>query len=191
MKIILFLCFTASTFFYTYAQDSLPQHLKGKIKYPVIDVHPMVGVLDIDSNALHYDASIDYKIVIDAYDKMKDSTQVYKPLSEVARIYNLNIANGVPEDKLQLAMVYHSFNMDPLLNDESYQAKYGIDNPNTELISTLKDLGVHFYVCGQLLGFFNVPSENLASQIEIAVSAKTALITLDQMGYSYLNVNED
>jgi len=174
-----------------FSQDSLPPHLKGKIKYPVIDVHPMVGVLEIDSNALHYDASIDYKVVIDTYDNMKDSTQVYKPFSEAARTYNLNIANGVPNDKLQMAVVYHNFSMDPILNNESYKAKYGINNPNSELISALKNLGVHFYVCGQLLGFMNIPIENLEPEIEVAISAKTALITLDQMGYSYLNVNKD
>jgi hypothetical protein len=37
----------------------------------------------------------------------------------------------------------------------------------------------------------NLPAEKLAPEIEVAISAKTAFITLDQLGYSYLNVNED
>lgn len=191
MRNIFLLCLGIFICSNIYSQDSLPPHLKGKIKYPAIDLHPMMGVLDIDSDALFYDASIDYKVVIDAYDDPKDSTMVYKPFSEAARTYNLNISNGVPKDKLQMAVVFHNFNMDPVLNNESYKLKHGIENPNIELIRSLKDLDVHFYVCGQILGFMNIPKENLAREIEVAISAKTAFIMLDQMGYSYLNVNED
>ena len=174
-----------------FSQDSLPPHLKGKIKYPIIDLTPFMGVLDVDVDALPYDASLDYRVVIDVYDSLKDSTKIYMPFSEAARTYNLNIANGVPKDKLRMAVVFHNFNMDPVFNDESYKAKHGIENPIAELIRKLKELGVHFYVCGQILGFMNIPKENLAPEIEVAISAKTAFIMLDQMGYSYLNVNED
>jgi len=191
MRNIFLLCLGIFISSNVYSQDSLPLHLKGKIKYPAIDLHPMMGVLDIDSDALFYDASIDYKVVIDAYDDPKDSTQIYNPFSEAARTYNLNIANGVPKSKLQMVVVFHNLNMDPVLNNESYNLKHGIENPNIEVIRTLKDLGVDFYVCGQILGFMNIPKENLAREIEIAISAKTAFIMLDQMGYSYLNVNED
>ena len=48
-----------------------------------------------------------------------------------------------------------------------------------------------FYVCGQNLGFFNLPPEDLMPEIDIAISAKTTLIALDQMGYTYMNVNSD
>lgn len=69
--------------------------------------------------------------------------------------------------------------------------RYGVKNPNTEALKAYKDQGIEFYICGQNLGFFNLPAKDLAPEIDISISAKTALITLDQLGYTYMNVNED
>ena len=64
----------------------------------------------------------------------------------------MNIANGVPIDKLKIAAVIHGYGMDAILNNEKYKEKYDVENPNTETINQLIDLGVDFYVCGQNLG---------------------------------------
>jgi hypothetical protein len=37
----------------------------------------------------------------------------------------------------------------------------------------------------------NMDQEDLAPEIDVAISAKTAFIILDQKGYTYMNVNED
>lgn len=103
----------------------------------------------------------------------------------------MNIANGVPIDKLKIAAVIHGYGMDAILNNEKYKEKYDVENPNTETINQLIDLGVDFYVCGQNLGMFNLSKDDILSGILVPISAKTTFITLDQMGYSYLNVNED
>tara|TARA_R110002020_G_scaffold56306_5_gene155900 strand:+ start:245 stop:412 length:168 start_codon:yes stop_codon:yes gene_type:complete len=47
-----------------------------------------------------------------------------------------------------------------------------------------------FYICGQSLGFNNISSQQITPMVKIAISAKTTFITLDQMGFSYLNVSE-
>lgn len=175
----------------SFAQDSLPTHLVGKIKYPALNIHPFTGVIDVDYNAMKYDASLEYKVVIDVYDKIKDSTQILSPIREVARIYNLNIANGVPKEKIKMAAVVHYLAVNAILSNEEYKAKYGVDNPNAKAVRILKDAGVNFYVCGQNLGMFNLKKKQLLSEIDVALSAKNALITLDQRGYTYMDVNED
>lgn len=177
--------------FSSFAQDSLPPYLDGKIKYPAFKLHTYMGVIDTDNTVLKYNPQIDYKVVVDVYDKIKDSTQLAGTLREVGRSYNLNIANGVPKEKLKMAVVIHGWAVYAMLNDDAYEKKYGIKNPNTEALRKYKEEGIEFYICGQNLGFFNIPQEDLASEIDISISAKTALITLDQLGYSYLNVNED
>ena len=177
--------------FNSFAQDSPPPHLKGKIKYPAINVHQFSGVIDVEYDAMKYDPSIDYKIVIDVYDKIKDSSKLHSPIREVARIFNLNVANGVPKDKLKMAAVVHYVGIDAILTDEAYKKKYGIKNPNTEAIRKLDELGVNFYVCGQNLGMYNMTKEELLPEIQVALSAKNAFITLDQRGYTYINVNQD
>jgi intracellular sulfur oxidation DsrE/DsrF family protein len=191
MKKLAILLILALFQFSSFAQDSLPPYLEGKIIYPAFKLHTYMGVLDTDNTVLKYNPEIDYKIVIDVYDKIKDSSKLASTLREVGRTYNLNIANGVPKDRLKVAVVLHGWGIYAVLNDEAYEKKYGIKNPNTEALRTYKKEGIQFYICGQNLGFFNLPAEDLAPEIDVSISAKTALITLDQLGYSYINVNED
>jgi len=177
--------------FPSFAQDSLPPHLKGKMKYPVFNLHKYMAVVDTDNTVLKYDASIDYKVVIDVYDRVKDSSKLAGTFREIGRTYNLNIANGVPKDKLKMAVVIHGGAIQSILNDVAYKKKYGIKNPNSEALRVYKENGIQFYVCGQSVGFMNIAQENLAPEIDVAISAKTAFIILDQKGYTYMNVNED
>ncbi len=169
----------------------LPPHLDGRVDYPVFDFHPWVGVVKTKTKVLKYDKSLSYKMAIDVTDGVKDSTEIMGPLLEVARSYNLNIANGVPKRKLETAVVIHGSAIWGILNNEVYKEKYGVDNPNLEAIKIMKKQGVEFYVCAQVLAFRNVPFDQVSKEIDLAVSAKTALMTLDQMGYSYMNVNEN
>lgn len=160
------------------------------MEYPVFDFDPWVGVIKTKTKALKYDKSLRYKMAIDITDGVRDSTQILRPFKETARSYNLAIANGVPKRKLETAVVIHGSAIWGILNNEAYKAKYGVDNPNLEAIKLMKKEGVQFYVCAQVLAFRNIPLEDVSKEIDIAVSAKTALLTLDQMGYTYMNVNE-
>ena len=169
----------------------LPAHLEGKMTYPVLDFSPWVGVMKTKSKALKYNKDLEYKVAVDVTDAVRDSTQIIRPFTEVARTYNLNIANGVPKRKMNMAVVIHGGAIQAILNDEAYQEKYGVPNPNIAAIKAMKKEGIEFYVCAQILGFRQVPEENVLKDVKIAVSAKTALITLDQMGYTYMNVNEN
>ena len=174
----------------TFSQ-ALPPYLEGKVEYPVFDFHPWVGVVKSDAQVLKYDKKLNYRLAIDVTDGVKDSTSILSPLLEVARSYNLNIANGVPQKKLDVTVVIHGSAIWGMLNEDAYQEKYGVENPNLEVIKTLKKEGIEFYVCAQVLAFRNVEFDEISKDVDLAVSAKTALITLDQMGYSYLNVNEN
>lgn len=180
-----FLCLTG------FAQGELPPHIKENITYSVLDFHPWVGVMPTANPEMTYRPDLDYKIAIDLYGRVKDSTAIQTAFLEVARTYNLNIANGVPAEKIQIAAVIHGGLVQALLNEEEYEKKYSQPNPNLEALKALQKVGVKFYVCGQSMGFNNISSEKITSMVKMTVSAKTTFITLDQMGYSYLNVSED
>lgn len=169
----------------------LPPHLEGRIEYPVFDFHPWVGVVKTKTRILKYDKDLTYKIAVDVTDDVRDSTEIMGTLLEVARTFNLNVANGVPKRKLDMAVVIHGSAIYGILNDEAYQKRFGVPNPNIAAIQTLKKQGIEMYVCAQVLAFRQVPLEDVMKDVDIAVSAKTALITLDQRGYSYMNVNEN
>ncbi|PZX60182.1 intracellular sulfur oxidation DsrE/DsrF family protein [Algoriphagus ratkowskyi] len=176
---------------FTFAQDGMPPHIKDHITYPVLDFHPWVGVMPTENAALPFDPTLDYKIVLDLYGKMNDSTEIHPVFLEVARTYNLNIANGVPAEKIQIAAVIHGGIVKAILSEENYQTKYQATNPNLVAIKALEEVGVKFYVCNQSMRFNNIAADKITPFVKVAVSAKTAFVTLDQMGYSYLNVSED
>ena len=174
-----------------FAQESVPPHIKDHITYPVLDFAPWVGVMPIENPAMPYDPSLDYKIAIDVYGTVKDSTKMHSAFTEIARTYNLHIANGVPADKIEIVTVIHGGMSLAAGTNEAYQEKYGIDNPNILAIKELEKVGVKFLMCGQSMSFWNIPAESITPEVKIAVSAKTSFVMLDQMGFSYLNVSED
>lgn len=88
-------------------------------------------------------------------------------------------------------MVIHAQSVLSILTDEAYKEENGISNPSLPLIAKLKEAGVELCVCGQNIGFYDFKPEQISPDVKIALSAKTALITLDQMGYSFLNVSGD
>lgn len=172
-------------------QAQLPEYLNGKMTYPVFDFNPWVGVVKSKAKALKYDRDLEYKVVIDVTDAVKDSTQIIRPLLEAARTYNLNIANGVPKRKMTMAIVVHGGAINAVLSEEAYLEKYGVPNPNIEAIRALKKEGVDIYICAQILSFRHVPEDAVFKSVDLAISARTALTTLDLKGYSYINVNQD
>lgn len=186
-----FLILVIATSLSVFAQDDMPPHIKDHITYPVLDFHPWVGVLPVENPAMTYDSELEYKIAIDMYGRVKDSTAIHSAFLEVARTYNLNIANGVPPEKIKIAAVIHGGLVQAILSEEKYKEKYTVSNPNLMAIKALEEVGVKFYVCGQSVGFNNIPAANITPMVKLAISAKTTFITLDQMGYSYLNVSED
>ena len=188
LPFLLILTFGISTAF---SQGSLPPHMKENITYPILDFHPWVGVMPVVNPILTYNPAIDYRVALDLYGRVKDSTAIHPVILEVARTYNLTIANGIPAEKIQIAAVIHGGLVQAILNEEEYQKKYHTTNPNLPAIKSLEKVGVKFYVCGQSMGFNNIASERITSLVKVAVSAKTTFITLDQMGFSYLNVSED
>ncbi len=168
----------------------LPPHLEGNVTYPVFDFNPFVGVINTENTALNYDPDLTYKVVIDVYNRVQDSSRLHMALFSAARTYNLIIANGVPQENVHMAIIVHGGAVNALLTEEEYKKKYHVSNPNLEPISMMKQAGVNFYVCGQNLGFLNLPQSSITKDVEVTLSAKTTIITLDQMGYTYMNLSE-
>jgi intracellular sulfur oxidation DsrE/DsrF family protein len=174
-----------------YAQDEMPAHIKDHITYPALDFHEWVGVMPIKDAAMRYNPELDYKVALDLYGKMNDSTQIHAVILEVARTYNLLRANGVPAEKIQMAAVIHGGIVRAILKEEQFQKDYKVPNPNLAAIKALEDLGVKFYVCGQSVVFNNISEESISPLVKLTISAKTTFISLDQMGFSYLNLSND
>jgi intracellular sulfur oxidation DsrE/DsrF family protein len=87
---------------------------------------------------------------------------------------------------MQLAVVVHGAAVRNILDHDAYRSRFRIDNPNLDLVEKLHAAGVRIYVCGQSLAFGGVARSDLASPVEVALSAMTMLTALQSKGYALL-----
>jgi len=114
---------------------------------------------------------------------------MYESVTEIARTYNLFIANGVPADKIKIAAIVYEDIPRAVLSDAAFYDEYGIDNLNILALHELKKVGVEFYLCGQSMAFLQLAQEDITPEVKVAISAKTTFVALDQMGYTYMDVS--
>ena len=150
---------------------------------PIIKDYGTIYGLD---NVTLPDKTQEYKIVIDLKPSNNDFDKVNKGLINVARALNLHAVGGIPKEQLHIAVAIHYTATPIVLDNVGYQKKYGVDNPNLELISQLKDAGVEIYICGQSLVARKYAFENVNPDITIALSMLTVVTEKMGEGYSLL-----
>jgi len=108
-------------------------------------------------------------------------------IESLARLLNMSGQAGVPRENLKLALVVHGTAGKDLLDHEGYRAKYGMDNPNFELIQALRGFGVQVVLCGQTQMSRGLPRNQLAPGVQVALSAMTAMLALQNEGYNLIS----
>ena len=94
--------------------------------------------------------------------------------------------SGVPKDKLKVVLAIHGGATSTVMDNEAYKKKYGVENPNLDLISALNEAGVKLFVCGQSLIARDIDKEKMAPEIKIASSMLTIMTTYQIKGYAQL-----
>ncbi|MEO9887940.1 MAG: DsrE family protein [Balneola sp.] len=145
-------------------------------------IYEIEGAIDTDSK-------IEYKIVVDLKTLQRDKESINPGLNNVARMLNLHGLGGVKAENLNVAVAIHGGATDVILNNEAYQKKYELDNPNLQLIDELKEAGVELYVCGQSLLARNYEHDEVNSQIKIGLSMLTVVTTYMHKGYHQMVFN--
>lgn len=157
--------------------------------YPIMKSHTYMGVMPVKNPVLPMSASVKYKLVIDLVASSDDSLKVNFGITDIGRTFNLHVANGASPKNLEIIVVAHGPAVWSLLKNEAFEKKYGIPNPNIAFIKELNQHNVKFFVCGQNLTLFNIATEELVSEVQVALSAKTALTHFQSLGYVLLNFN--
>ena len=108
-----------------------------------------------------------------------------RTLETAARFLNMNVANGVKESNIHLAIVLHG----PAAMDVTRAAYYGprhdgAKNANVALVAALAEHGVQMYVCGQTAAYLDIKNDDLLPGITMALSALTAHAILANEGYA-------
>ena len=125
----------------------------------------------------------DYRVAFDIAAPASSPDAVNSSINTVARFLNMHAQAGVPEDRLSGAIVAHGGASFELLNDEAYRARFGVDNPNRAIIEELIAAGQPVLLCGQSAASRNVPVEDLIPGVQVALSAMTAFMVLQDEGY--------
>lgn len=135
--------------------------------------------------AVQPDASLEYKLVFDiTSDSEMDG--VNKGLWKIARVINMLGSADIPADKVHIVAAIHGAATFATLNDTKHREKYDKVNPNTELLSLLRDYGVELFVCAQATAARNITAEDLNPNTELALSAMTVLANYQLKGYALM-----
>lgn len=113
-----------------------------------------------------------------------DTVNVNAQLVTMARFFNIHVRNGVPENRLKAAAVFHGQGWTALLSDSAFAARFGgKPNPSRKLVEELLQHGAQLVLCGQTAGARNIKREELLPGVKVAASAMTAFLSLQNDGY--------
>ena len=144
------------------------------------------GIWDIPQATVTADKNHDYNIVIDLHSG-PDSPEMLNPaLNNAARMLNLHAVAGADPARVHIVLAIHASATYSIMTNEGYRAKYGVDNPNVELIRQLDRAGVKLTVCGQSLIAREVAFGDVQDDVEVATSMLTTVTTYQNKGYAYL-----
>lgn len=135
--------------------------------------------------------SLDYKIqpdtplkvVFDIMSSPQDHSQLNASIETAARFLNMHGQNGVSKEHMKVALVVHNAASKDIITSEAYHKRYGVKNPNAQMVSQLMDAGVEFIFCGQSSLSRGFPKEETLDGVQLSLSAMTALIQLQNEGY--------
>ncbi|MCC9603703.1 DsrE family protein [Stieleria sp. JC731] len=152
------------------------------LAFPVIEGHG--GVVRLAEAAQQPKPGT--KLIVDIT-KGGDATKLNPGIEKVAKFVNLYAGGGREPADAQFAIVLHGDATLAILNPDAYSEHFKTEgNPNLPLLQQLHEAGVEIYVCGQsLLSLGSQPSDVVVFA-ETAVSALTAVVNLQDEGFSYV-----
>lgn len=143
----------------------------------------------VDNPDFVTDLDTPFKVIFDVSSAPESADVKNKWIETVARFLNMHDHAGKPTSQMEVAMVLHGNASYGLLSNEHYQEKFGVDNPNIPLVEALLDAGVQVILCGQTMVHRDLGANRRIPNIQVALSAMTALIQLQQKGYILINFN--
>ncbi|WP_347921966.1 DsrE family protein [Pontimicrobium sp. SW4] len=140
----------------------------------------------IETLDIKTDISKEFKVIFDVSQSSTDRSIINKNIVTAARFLNMHANEGMKKEQLKVAMTIHGGAWQDVLNNKAYKEKYGVDNPNLELINELTKAGADIIICGQTASFRGITKDNANPNVKFALSAMTALIQYQNNGYTFI-----
>ncbi len=151
-------------------------------------VNPIIknygGIYEISEATVIPNSELRYRIVVDAKTGGDQKSDLAFALYNTARMINLHAVGGVQAENIEVVLAIHGGATYSVLDNKTYQKKFGIDNPNIGLIKELKAAGVKLTVCGQSLMGRKITKDQVLPEIDIATSMLTTVSTYQLKGFA-------
>lgn len=116
-----------------------------------------------------------------------DTLKVNEQVTTMARYFNLHARNGIAEDHVKAAAVFHGMGWPALLSDSAFATRFGgKTNPSRTLVEELIAHGATLVLCGQTAGNRGIHREELLPGVKVAISAMSATELLQSQGFNLI-----
>jgi intracellular sulfur oxidation DsrE/DsrF family protein len=144
-------------------------------------------VYDVGAPGFVTPTGLVYRAVFDVAPSPDAVDQLNPRIESLARFLNMQARAGVKPEQIKLALVVHGPAAKDMLSNAAYKARFGANNPNAMLLAALHSKDVRLILCGQTAANKGFKPEELAPEVEIALSAMTALVALQSEGYALIS----
>lgn len=146
---------------------------------------PEIGAArDVPGAVLLPNTNVVHRVLFDAATGAANPGDINPMLRTVARYVNTLEKYGVPKEKREIAIVIHQGATPVILTNDEYKARNnGADNPNIELIRSLKAAGIKLHVCGQAVVYNEIDPAKILPEIQLDLWALTTIIDYEQRGF--------
>ena len=149
-------------------------------------IAPWGAVFDMEDLDFETPTDRRYRVVFDIASAPAQDDGLNAQINTVARFLNMHARAGVPVENMEVAVVLHGGAGKYVLNSEAYEARYNASHTNLPLMKALNEAGVQFYICGQTAVNRGFAPEDRTPVVKVALSAMTALLSLQQEGYQLI-----
>jgi len=132
------------------------------------------------------DTTATFKVVFDIMYSPEDPGALNRSIETAARFLNMHAQQGVSPSQMKVALVFHNLASKDLLSNKAYRKRYQQNNPNADLVASLRDANAAIILCGQSAASRNIPPKDQIEGVQMALSAMTALIQLQQDDYTLI-----
>ena len=143
-------------------------------------------VWNIEDPSFSTDTSKEFRVVFDIMNSPESHTEINKSIETAARFLNMHAQNGVPKENLKVVLVVHNKASKDIITNQAYQKRFSANNPNEALVQELMNAGVNVVLCGQSSLSRNYPITEAIEGVQLALSAMTALVQLQDKGYQLI-----
>ncbi|NKB89959.1 MAG: hypothetical protein GKS06_17230 [Acidobacteria bacterium] len=141
-------------------------------------------VWDVEAPDFVTPLDLDYKVAFEMVTPVESPDRANGALINAARFLNMHARAGILADQVQVVVVVHGGAAWELLDAAAFAERNdGAENPNAELLRELVAAGARVIFCGQTVGARGIPREQLLPEVEVVLSAMTAMYVLQEEGF--------